>query len=60
MNWGGLDAFLAMGGHGFYVWGSYIVTFALLAIEVARLRRARREAMRCVKPGTDLQQADRS
>jgi heme exporter protein D len=44
MNWGSLDAFLAMGGHGFYVWGSYVVTFVVLAIEVVWVRRARREA----------------
>ena len=33
-----------MSGYGFYVWGSYLVTFALLAIELAMLRkRARRK-----------------
>jgi heme exporter protein D len=33
-----------MGGYGFYVWGSYIVTFALLAIEVVLVLRRSREA----------------
>jgi heme exporter protein D len=37
--------FLSMGGYGFYVWGSYLVTAALIAGEViavrARLRAAR-------------------
>jgi heme exporter protein D len=46
MNWGSLDAFLAMGGYGLYVWGSYAATFALLAMEVAWLRKARRDAVR--------------
>jgi len=45
MNWGSLDAFLAMGGYGFYVWGSYAVTFVLMAVEVALLRARRRAIM---------------
>jgi len=46
MKWGSLSAFIAMGGYGFYVWGSYLVTAAVLAVEiwllVARHRAARR------------------
>jgi heme exporter protein D len=38
--------FLAMGGYGFYVWGSYIVAVVVIVIEVvavrARLNAARR------------------
>jgi heme exporter protein D len=30
---------LHLGGYGFYVWGAYGVTFALLAIEVVVLRK---------------------
>jgi heme exporter protein D len=44
MNWGGWSEFWAMGGKGFYVWGSYAVTFAALAIEVYLLRGRAREA----------------
>jgi heme exporter protein D len=44
MNWGSLDNFLAMGGYGFYVWGSYGVTAALIAVELALLRARRRAA----------------
>jgi heme exporter protein CcmD len=32
-----------MGGYGFYVWGSYAVTFGLLAVEVALLARRKRK-----------------
>ena len=43
-----LADFLAMGGYGFYVWGSYLVTAALVGVETfavrARLRNARRIA----------------
>ena len=37
MNWGSITEFFAMGGYGFYVWGSYAVTFALIAMELASL-----------------------
>jgi heme exporter protein D len=40
--------YLAMGGYGFYVWGSYGVTAAVIVAEIlavrARRRRARDEA----------------
>jgi len=40
--------FFAMGGYGFYVWGAYGVSAALLALEIvavrARYRAARRAA----------------
>ena len=43
MNWGSFDNFLAMGGYGLYVWGSYGVTVACIAFEIwALARRARR------------------
>jgi len=45
MNWGSLDNFLAMGGYGLYVWGSYAVTFALIAIELVSLYRRKRNAI---------------
>jgi heme exporter protein D len=46
MKWESFSAFIAMGGYGFYVWGSYLVTALVLAVEVwslvARHRAARR------------------
>jgi heme exporter protein D len=36
MQWGSVENFLAMGGYGFYVWGSYLVC--------ARSRRALADA----------------
>jgi heme exporter protein D len=38
MNWTFAE-FWHMGGYGFYVWGSYGVTFVLLAIELVVLRK---------------------
>ncbi len=39
-----MSEFFAMGGYGFYVWGSYGVTFVLLAVEVMLLMKRKREA----------------
>ena len=42
-----LAEFFAMGGYGFYVWGSYAMTVVLIAIEIVAVRarfRAAREA----------------
>jgi heme exporter protein D len=38
-----MSEFFAMGGYAFYVWGSYGVAFALLAIEVVQLLKRKRE-----------------
>lgn len=47
MNWGSVSAFVAMGGYAGFVWGSYAMTAACIALEVmllvARQRRLRRE-----------------
>jgi heme exporter protein D len=55
MVWGSWSDFWAMGGYGAFVWGSYGVTAAALAIEVwlarRRQRRARAEAERARRRG---------
>ncbi|HEX5702244.1 MAG TPA: heme exporter protein CcmD [Pyrinomonadaceae bacterium] len=38
MQWNSLSEFINMGGYGFFVWGSYGVTFILLAAELIMLR----------------------
>ena len=42
--WPSLDAFLAMGGYGLYVWGSFGVTALVIAVELWSLR-SRRKAL---------------
>ena len=37
MQWGSVAEFFAMGGYGFYVWGSYGVTAVLIAAEIVLL-----------------------
>ena len=39
-----MSDFFAMGGYAFYVWGSYGVTFVLLAVEIILLMRRKYEA----------------
>jgi heme exporter protein D len=49
MQWGSLQNFLAMGGYGFYVWGSYVVCAVVIAAEIWALRHRRRAALAEVK-----------
>ncbi|OGA06070.1 MAG: heme exporter protein CcmD [Betaproteobacteria bacterium RIFCSPHIGHO2_12_FULL_69_13] len=41
-----MSEFFAMGGYALYVWGSYGVAFALLALEVILLAHRSRNARR--------------
>ncbi len=49
MNWGSAGEFFAMGGYGFFVWGSFLATAACLAAEVALLGKRRRNALAQVR-----------
>jgi heme exporter protein D len=40
--WKSLEDFLAMGGYGLYVWGSFGVTALAMAVELYALRRRRK------------------
>ena len=48
MNWHSLQDFLAMGGYGTYVWGSFSVVFALMLLELWLLGRRERETQAAV------------
>jgi heme exporter protein D len=43
MYWHSLSDFLAMGNHGFYVWGSFIVMAVLMILEPVLLVRSRNQ-----------------
>ncbi|MBA2413088.1 MAG: heme exporter protein CcmD [Burkholderiaceae bacterium] len=45
MTWGSAGDFWAMGGYGFYVWGSYGAVVAIAAMEIVLLRVRRRRAV---------------
>jgi heme exporter protein D len=49
MNWASAREFLAMGGYGFYVWGSFLATLACVAAEMTLLRARRRNALAQVR-----------
>ena len=49
MNWGSLDNFLAMGGYGLYVWGSYGVTLVVVVVELILLARRKRNAVESIR-----------
>lgn len=46
MNWRSAEEFFAMGGYGFYVWGSYAVTALVMLAEPWLARRRHRLALR--------------
>ena len=45
MNWASAADFWAMGGYGFYVWGSYKALVIVVVIEVGFLIARRRAAV---------------
>jgi len=46
MNWSSWSDFFSMRGYGLYVWGSYVVTAALMLAEPWLVGRHRRQALR--------------
>ena len=53
MNWNSLGEFLAMGGYGLYVWGSFAMGALVLAAECLSLAQ-RRKALRELPPDDDF------
>jgi heme exporter protein D len=53
MNWHSLQDFLAMGGYGVYVWGSFGVVSVLMAFEAWLLGRRERAAHAALARHTD-------
>ena len=52
MIWAGAADFFIMGGYGVYVWGSFGVTAACIALEIVLLRARRRAALRASGSGS--------
>jgi len=46
VKWQSLEHFLAMGGYAVYVWGSFAVTAAVIAVELVLLRARAKAARR--------------
>ena len=60
MNWGSAADFWAMGGYGFFVWGSYAAVVAVITIELWLLRARRRSAVAEVGAANLKQETARS
>jgi heme exporter protein D len=45
MHWSSLSDFLAMGHHGLYVWGAFVVMAALMILEPVLLVRGRKRLL---------------
>ena len=55
MNW---SEFLAMGGYGLYVWGSYAVTAVILILNVLAARIREKNVRRQLQETAELNQKD--
>lgn len=45
MNWSSWSDFVAMGGYGLYVWGSFAMCALVMGMEIALLAMRRRSAL---------------
>lgn len=43
MQWNSVSEFFAMGGYALYVWGSFGITVAAMAVEMFQIRQQRIE-----------------
>lgn len=46
MQWQSLSEFISMGGRGAFVWGSYGLSFLLIAVELWLLRSRRKQSLK--------------
>ncbi len=58
--WNSLSDFLAMGNHGLYVWGSFIVMAALMILEPILLVRSRKNLVARLKRQYRAEKLDRN
>ena len=59
MYWNSFSEFLAMGNHGFYVWGSVGVTALLMALEPTLLIQGRKRLLTRLKRQLRAERSDR-
>ena len=60
MYWNSLSDFLAMGNHGLYVWGSFIVMAVLMILEPILLVRSRKDLIARLKRQYRAEKLDRN
>jgi heme exporter protein D len=59
MQWNSPAEFFAMGGYGFYVWGSFGVTLALMIFEPLMAARRHRRALAAANVSPAWKEANR-
>ena len=59
MYWNSFSDFLAMGTHGVYVWGSFIVMAILMVLEPTLLVRGRKKLVTRLRRQFRAEKADR-
>lgn len=60
MQWASLSDFWAMGGYGFYVWGSYGVTVVLMIAEVIFVVRRRSATLEQIARSARMEKGQRN
>ena len=55
MNWNSLEDFLALGGYGRYVWGSYALVLLLMLLEPVLAARRHRRALQQARDSLEEQ-----
>ena len=60
MQWASWSDFWAMGGYGFFVWGSYGVTAALMIAEVILVMRRRRATLEQLARAARMEKGQRN
>ena len=58
--WNSLSDFLAMGNHGLYVWGSFIVMALLMILEPVLLVRSRKQLLVRLRRQLKAEKLDRN
>ena len=54
MQWQSMSDFFAMGGYGFYVWGSFGLCAAAMIAEPLLVRHRRQQALRDIRQSQDI------
>jgi heme exporter protein D len=49
MNWGSPAEFFAMGGHAFYVWGSFVVCAVIMVMEPILAKKRQKNILRALR-----------
>lgn len=60
MYWNSLSDFLAMGHHGLYVWGSFIVMAIVMILEPVLLIRSRKQLLTRLRRQLRAEKLDRA